>query len=104
MSLRRTVLGLDRFITSPVKWDVTGPVCDICQDVVDYEELVEGEPGWGKPWAKVLVRHHGAEELRTFDFGSVEWDHEDLKRYMQRVRWFEPKEAEEGTLSVRAGR
>lgn len=106
MALRRTVLNLDRYIVSPNRWDVTGPVCDICQMVVDYEELVEGEPGWGKPFCKVLVKHHGAEELATFDFGSVEWDHKDLAKYMQRRRWFEPKEdgsAEEGTLAVRVG-
>lgn len=41
-------------------------------------------------FARVLVRCHGAEELRTFEFGSREWDGEDLKRAMQRCAWFDP--------------
>jgi hypothetical protein len=63
---------------------------------VDEERLVEGEPGWGKTWCRVLVKHHGQEELRTLDFGSVEWDHKDLGKYMQRVRWFEPEQGHVG--------
>lgn len=66
-----------------------GPVCMTCGRVVDSEELVEGYPG-GSTTAKVLVRHHGAEELRTFDMGSVEWTPEDLASYMRRANWFDP--------------
>lgn len=66
-----------------------GPVCITCGRVVDSEELVEGYPGQ-TTFAKVLVRHHGGEELRTFDMGSVEWTSEDLKSYMRRSNWFDP--------------
>lgn len=115
MSLRRTQSGIvgaallvdaraDRN-WAPAHLDITGPVCDLCNAVVDSEELVEGMPGWNsdpteaaaeKPassrYAKVLVTHHGAEELHTFDFESVWWTAEDLRRRMQQRRWFSPLE------------
>lgn len=112
--MRRTSLSLDRYIVSPVKGDVTGPVCDLCNKVVDSEALVEGDPGHedsqervvklaSRDWCLVLVKHHGAEELRRIDFGSRAWGPTDLKKALQRVRFFSPEDgghAEEGSLSV----
>ncbi len=117
--LRRTVLTLDRYISSPVRWDVTGPVCALCTvdendpAVVDSESLVEGLPGVENnegqvttnaagTFCKVLVKHHGCEELREFDFGSVEWGPTDLRKAMQRVRWFSPEDAagQDGRLQL----
>ncbi len=117
MGLRRSTLSLEHYIRAGVKWDVTGPVCDLCNQVVDEESLVEGYPGVensdgmvmelaGQDWCKVLVKHHGQEELRTFQFGGRNWGPTDLKKAMQRVRWFSPEDgghAEEGTLSVQVG-
>ena len=45
MALLKTAFDLRRYIISPHKKDITGPVCDICQEVVDSEALVEGYPG-----------------------------------------------------------
>jgi hypothetical protein len=84
-------------LLAPIKPDITGPVCLTCNRVLDYEEMVEGYPGQ-TTHCRVLARHHGAEELRTFEFDSVEWDHRDLKRQMMGQRWFEPSEHGEGTL------
>lgn len=105
MALLKTAFSLDRYIISPHKKDITGPVCDICQEVVDSEALVEGvageENGDGmvtrnasSETCKVLVRHHGAEELRTLDMGSRVWGPTDLAKYMQRMRWFVPQKDE----------
>lgn len=118
MPLRRSVLTLPRYMRAPVKWDIYGAVCDLCNAVVDSEGLVEGYPGAenglgmvyepaGSDFCKVLVKHHGAEELRTIHFGSREWGPTDLRKAMQRVRWFSPEDgghAEDGSLSVGAHR
>jgi len=114
MALRRTQSGIvgaaaivdlrDRLRLEIPQFDVYGPVCDICNQVVDSEQIVEGYPGWCEPihggltheadseTCKVLVRHHGAEELHTFDFESRNWSAEDLRRRMQQRRWFSPLE------------
>ncbi len=99
--LRKTKLALPRYIRSAPKADLTGPVCATCNRVVDYEALVEGYPGVedsqervvipaGGETCKVLVRHHGAEETCVFDMGSRLWGPSDLRKWMQRKRWFDP--------------
>ena len=103
MSLRRTVLSLDQYIRARPLGHIEGPQCAICNDVVDYEALVEGYPGYadkdgniveqaGSDFCRVLVRCHGAEELREFQFGGRLWTPEDLRKAMQRVLWFDPTE------------
>ncbi len=69
---------------------------------MDSEELVEGIPGHephgdgrvstpaSSEFAKVLVRHHGAEEVVTFDMGSRWWGYTELGKWMQRHLWFNP--------------
>jgi hypothetical protein len=70
-----------------------GPRCQECSSPVDSEEVVGGTPG-RDTWCEVLVKcSHGkpgpkAEELRRFDFASVDWDHRDLMQAMGRHRWF----------------
>lgn len=56
------------------------------------ERLVENLPGDGKPFAKVLVKCHGQEELVTLAMGTEHWNYVDLKRVMGRHRWFDPKQ------------
>ncbi len=70
-----------------------GPVCMTCGRLVDSEEMIEGYPG-ESTHAKILVKHHGAEELRTFDMGSTNWDHTDLASMMRRTSWFDPTRLE----------
>lgn len=94
MTLRRTQLGYLANLIAPTAITPEGALCLTCGRVVDYEELVEGYPG-ESTFARVLVRHHGAEELRTFPFDSKEWDSDDLKRAMRAAKWFDP--AEHGT-------
>lgn len=89
MTLLRSRVGLDQLVIAPNVEGARGPVCLTCGRVVDYEELVEGEPGV-TTFAKVLVRHHGAEELRTFDLGSTNWDERDLASFKRRTNWFDP--------------
>ena len=48
----------------------------------------------GGDTARVLVRHHGAEEARTIDFGSREWGPSELQKWMTRMRWFVPQRDE----------
>lgn len=94
MSLLRTRGTLDRLVVAPDVQSALGPVCLTCGRVVDSESLVEGYPG-STTYARVLVTHHGAEELRTFDMGSSNWDEQDLASLMRRTNWFDP-EAFEG--------
>ncbi len=101
MSYRRTSINLDRFILSPHAGNIIGPVCMTCNKVVDSETLVEGYPGEenlagmvtkmaGGETARVLVRHHGQEEVKTLDFGSREWGPMELAKWISRTRWFNP--------------
>ncbi len=96
-SLIRSALTLDRQIAAPVTSKPQGATCLTCLRLVDYEELVEGYPG-ETPTCKVLVRCHGAEELRTFDMGSTNWDGRDLKRFMQSAEWFDPTQHNEAPV------
>ncbi len=93
MTLLKTQMGLDQMVVAPNVEHATGPVCMTCGQVVDSETLVEGYPG-ESTWCKVLVKHHGAEELGTFQFGSTNWDAQDLKSFMRRRNWFNPLEHE----------
>lgn len=65
------------------------PLCITCGRYLDSEEIVEGYPGQ-TGFCKVLGRHHGAEELVTFDMGSLEWDFDDLPRFVRGHAWFDP--------------
>lgn len=89
MSLRRSRAALGNLVFAPIAGSVRGAVCLTCGKLVDEEAIVEGYPG-ESTWTKVLVRHHGQEELRTFDMGSTNWNHEDLASMMQRTNWFDP--------------
>lgn len=89
MSLVRSRFTLGNLIAAPNVQAAQGPVCMTCGRIVDSEELVEGYPGESET-CKVLVRHHGAEELRTFDMGSRNWDPADLAMMMRRANWFDP--------------
>lgn len=94
MALRRSARGYLENLLRPIaptvdRYGEVGTLCMTCGRRVDYEEMVEGLPG-RDTYCRVLVRHHGAEEMRTFSFDSVEWDDRDLKRAMQAATWFAP--------------
>jgi hypothetical protein len=89
MTLRRSNVGLANLIIAPHVQDARGAVCMTCGRLVDEETLVEGYPGQ-TTYFKYLVRHHGGEELRTFDTGSVNWSLEDIPFYVRRTNWFDP--------------
>lgn len=89
MALVRSSTSLLQRILAPAVRPAVGPICMTCGRYVDSEELVEGEPGKTTS-AKVLVKHHGAEELRTFGMDSIEWDANELKSHMMRANWFDP--------------
>ena len=104
MSLLRTSMDLGRYIRAPiVQENRYGSMCQLCAQVVDSEAIVEGYPGEENEqgqvtrqadteWCRVLVRHHGAEEVRTIEFGSRLWGPMELSRWMARTRWFDPME------------
>lgn len=87
----RSRASLDNLIVAPHVQAAQGATCCTCGRLVDEESIVEGYPG-ETTWAKVLVRHHGAEELRTFDMGSTGWDNGDLASLIRRTNWFVPNE------------
>lgn len=93
--LIKSQVGLDNLVLAPHVQSARGAVCLTCGRLVDEESLVEGYPG-ETTFAKVLVRHHGAEELRTFQMGSTNWDAQDLGSMMRRTNWFDPR-SHEGT-------
>lgn len=100
MALVKSFTSLEQRILAPAVQASSGPVCMTCGRIVDSEALVEGLPG-RDTFAKVLVKHHGAEELRTFDMGSVEWDSYELKSHMMRANWFDPTSHEGSGLGVK---
>ncbi len=81
-------------VRAPSVQKPVGKVCMTCGRYVDFEGVVEGYPGTptdaGTTWCKYLVKHHGAEELRTFDMGSTNWDYADAEQMARRTNWFDP--------------
>lgn len=100
MTLRRSRASLDNLVLAPYAGSARGAVCLLCGKLVDEEAIVEGYPGESET-TKVLVRHHGAEELRTFDMGSKNWDEGDLASMMARTNWFDPRSYDGMGLGVR---
>lgn len=100
MTLRRSLATLGNLVVAPYAGSARGAVCLTCGKLVDEEAIVDGYPGESVT-CKVLVRHHGAEELRTFDMGSANWDHTDLASMMARTNWFDPYSHEGMGLGVK---
>ena len=90
-SLRRVHRGLIEARRRPVL--SSRPLCDICGKYLDSEELVET---WATG-ARVLGRHHGSEELASFELGRFDWDEDDLAGAMRAHRWFLPEARNELT-------
>ena len=93
--LKRSTVNLLDILHAHVTPDVCGATCLTCGRVVQKEEMVETH----KYGCKVLVTCHGQEELRSFDFGTEYWGDQDLKRAMQRMRWFDPTKPNEDAYS-----
>lgn len=88
--LVRTIMSFDEMIGARHRPENrVGAYCSTCLKPSDKEELVEQHRGTHNE-ARVLVTCHGSEELCTFQFGSQEWDSEDLKKAMQSRVWFDP--------------
>ena len=84
--LRKVSLGLVEALTLPVTdhW----PTCDLCNGPLDAIELVERA---GPTAVRVLGKHHGAEELATFELGTEHWEPDDVQRSVRGHRWFRPE-------------
>lgn len=94
MPLLKTRASWNDLVIAPHAQSPRGCVCMTCGRLVDFEGVVEGYPAdersEGSTWCKYLVKHHGAEELRTFDMGSTNWDYGDAAMMAQRTNWFDP--------------
>ena len=103
MPLLKTFGNWDMLVRAPIAGSARGAVCMTCGRLVDYEgidlnfsepvDLERGRPAT-KTAAQYLVRHHGAEELRTFDMGSTNWDIADVQQMAIRTNWFDPSRHE----------
>ena len=102
MGLQKWKQPLIQHITSPVlAHTAIAPLCQTCGRYCDSFGLVEGEPGEtdddglllksaGTTFFKVLVTHHGSEELGEFDAGGRLWSWDDVNKFIQRRTWFDP--------------
>lgn len=95
MSLIKSVASWNDLVQAPTVQNVRGAVCMTCGRLVDFEGVVEGYPASVNEtspttWCKYLVKHHGAEELRTFQMGSTNWDYADAAQMARRTNWFDP--------------
>lgn len=104
MPLIKSHANWDNLVSAPTVQSPRGCICMTCGRLVDSEAVVEGYPLWGATgtinpdattWCKFLVKHHGQEELRTFDMGSTNWDYADVASMARRTNWFDPR-AHEG--------
>lgn len=89
MPLIKSAASWSDLVHAPTVQHVRGAVCLTCGRLVDFEGVVEGYPG-ETTWFKYLVRHHGEEELRTFDAGSTNWDVADAAQMARRTNWLDP--------------
>lgn len=94
MPLLRTRASWGDLVHAPSVQHARGPVCMTCGRLMDFNGVVEGYPAGpndpGTTYCKYLVKHHGAEELRTFDMGSTNWDYADAEQMARRTNWFDP--------------
>lgn len=97
MALIKTLASWGDLIHAPNVQAPQGAVCLTCGRLVDFEGVVEGYPQ-ETTWCKYLVKHHGAEELRTFDMGSNNWDIDDAAQMARRTNWLDP--TREGGLGL----
>lgn len=100
MALIRSRASWGDLVVAPTVQAPRGAVCLTCGRLVDYEGVVEGYPG-ATTHARYLVKHHGAEEARSFDMGSTNWDYADVAQMARRTNWFDPKAHEGLGLGVR---
>lgn len=88
MSYRRLhVPLLQQLLARPVEH--RGGLCHLCGRPLDYEGVEETV---GPTTVRVRGKHHGAEEVVTFELGTRAWEGDDLERAVRGWRWFEPKE------------
>lgn len=91
--MRRSTMGFGELLASrPLMANRCGAFCMTCQKPSDSELIVEQHRGAKRNGIVVRVRCHGEEEIGIFEFGSEEWGDDDVKRAMQRRRWFDPME------------
>lgn len=90
MTLLRANVGLLSALRAPIV-DANWPYCDLCSRPLDAVELVEAPSG--ATFVRVLGKHHGAEQLAQFDFGSVTHDETDIARALRGYKWFQPEMA-----------
>lgn len=94
MSLIKSLASWNDLVHAPNVQSPRGAVCMTCGRLVDFEGVVEGYPAKendaGTTWCKYLTKHHGAEELRTFEMGSTNWDYADAAQMARRTNWFDP--------------
>lgn len=104
MPLIKSAASWGDLVTAPNVQHPAAPVCMTCGRKVDFNGVVEGYPASetdaGTTFAKYLVRHHGGEELRTFDMGSTNWDYADVEQMARRTNWFDPTRHEGLGLGV----
>lgn len=62
------------------------PTCMTCGAYADSMETVET----GRLYAKVLIKHHGQEQLVTVDFDAEGWTYQDLGKCLRALRLFDP--------------
>lgn len=104
MALIKSRASWNDLVWAPTVQAPRGSVCLTCGRLVDFEGVVEGYPAGdndaGTVWCKYLVKHHGAEELRTFEMGSTNWDYGDAAQMARRTNWFDPRAFEGLGLGV----
>lgn len=100
MPLRRTAIGLEALL-APTVQPAVAPLCLTCGRYVDSMAHTEGYPG-AQPFAVVVVKHHGAEEKRTFNMASIEWDLADLGSIVRRASWFDPTSLDGAAVGQKA--
>jgi len=100
-SLKRSTITLTDQVVAPRVTTPRGASCMTCGKLVDREELVEGYPG-ESTFARVVVACHGAEELRTFQFESTNWDNHDLQQFYNSANFFDPTSHADAPLGEKA--
>lgn len=106
-SLARKIVSFAQQIAlRPLPQNALGPFCCYCRGPVQSEEIVEEFRGVVKNGIRVRVKCDGPrhpqghrEEVVSFEFGSMDWDEDDVKRAMQRIAWFHPSHNEVGGIA-----
>lgn len=86
--LRKVHVGRMSGLLRALDEQKVGPECLTCLKPIP-EASFENEPGH-RPFAEVLIRCHGADEVVRLDMGTSAWTYAEAGKILNKQKYFDP--------------